>query len=223
MPRGASGASAPPRSAEPEVRRRLVAAATRLFAERGYEASSVSDIVAAAGVTKGSLYHYFQAKDDLLVEIYNRVLARLLDRLDRLANGPGTPVDRLRAVAVDLVVSTLERLDESVVFARSMHLLAPATGTAVRARWRRYHERFRSLVEDGQGAGLLRTDVSADLAVRFFLGTVQQVSSWYRPDGAWNATQVGNGFAQLLIDGLLPLPGGSGDRSVKRTDWSVTS
>src|SRR5439155_7896810 len=84
------------RTQEPAVRRRLVEAATRLFAEKGYEGASVSEIVAAAGVTKGSMYHYFQAKDDLLFEIYHRLLAMQQDRLDRLATGPGTPVDRLR-------------------------------------------------------------------------------------------------------------------------------
>src|SRR6266545_1576039 len=144
------------RTQEPAVRRRLVAAATRLFAEKGYESASVSEIVAAAGVTKGSMYHYFQAKDDLLVEIYHRVLAMQMDRLERLAAGPGTPV------------------------------------------------------------GLLRTDVSADLAVHYFFGSVHHLLTWYRPDGPMNASQIGNAFAQLLIDGLTPLPAARPGRNLAR-------
>src|SRR2546421_12077926 len=151
------------RTQEPAVRRRLVAAATRLFAEKGYENASVSEIVAAAGGTKGSMYHYFQAKDDLLFEIYHRGLALPMDRLQRLAAGPGTPVDRLRAVAVDVVVTTVENLDDATVFFRSMHLLEPAKRTSVRGERRRYHERFRALIEEGQAAGLFRGDVAADL------------------------------------------------------------
>src|SRR5439155_14800464 len=64
--RGREGGGRMARAQEPAVRRRLVEAAVRLFAEKGYENASVSEIVAAAGVTKGSMYHYFQAKDDLL-------------------------------------------------------------------------------------------------------------------------------------------------------------
>src|SRR5256885_15980978 len=79
------------REREPAVRRRLVEAATRLFAEKGYENASVSEVVAAAGVTKGSMYHYFQAKDDLLLEIYQQVLAMQMDRLERLPPRPGAP------------------------------------------------------------------------------------------------------------------------------------
>jgi AcrR family transcriptional regulator len=202
------------REREPTVRRRLVEAATRLFAEKGYENASVSEIVAAAGVTKGSMYHYFQAKDDLLLEIYQRVLAMQMDRLERLAAGPGTPVDRLRAVAVDVVVTSVDHRDETTVFFRSMHLLEPGRWAIVRAERRRYHERFRALVEEGQAAGLLRTDLSADLAVHYFFGSVHHLQTWYRPDGPLNASQVGNAFAQLLVDGMAPLPAALRDRAV---------
>ena len=180
------------RAQEPAVRRRLVEAAVRLFAEKGYENASVSEIVAAAGVNKGSLYHYFQAKDDLLFEIYHGVLAMQQDRLERLAGGPGTAVDRLRAVAVDVVVTTVEHLDWTTVFFRSMHLLEPAKLATVRAARRRYHDRFRAIVEEGQASGLFRTDVSADLAVHFFFGSVHHLQTWYRPEGAMNAPQIGN-------------------------------
>src|SRR5256885_10785196 len=115
------------REREPAVRRRLVEAATRLFAEKGYENASVSEVVAAAGVTKGSMYHYFQAKDDLLLEIYDRVLAMQLDRLERLAAGPGTPVDRLRAVAVRVVVATGGQVDAATGVFRPIPLLVPGT------------------------------------------------------------------------------------------------
>jgi len=206
------------RTQEPAVRRRLVEAATRLFAEKGYEGASVSEIVAAAGVTKGSMYHYFQAKDDLLFEIYHRLLAMQQDRLERLAAGPGTPVDRLRAVAVDVVVTTVEHRDEATVFFLSMHLLEPDKRSTVRRERRRYHERFRGLVEEGQAAGLLRGDVPADLATHYFFGSVHHLLTWYRADGPMNASQIGNVFAQLLIDGLAFLPTADRRRNVGRTD-----
>ncbi|KOG87710.1 TetR family transcriptional regulator, partial [Streptomyces varsoviensis] len=56
------------------VPQRLLAAATRLFADQGYDRTSVQEIVEAAGVTKGALYHYFGSKDDLLHEVYARLL-----------------------------------------------------------------------------------------------------------------------------------------------------
>ncbi len=66
---------------ETPVPQRLLAVATRLFAERGYDRTSVQEIVEAAGVTKGALYHYFGSKDDLLHEVYARMLRLQQQRL----------------------------------------------------------------------------------------------------------------------------------------------
>jgi len=188
------------------VRDRLVEAATRLFADQGYESTSVQEVVELAGVTKGSMYHYFKSKDDLLFEIYGRVLRMQTDRLERLAAGPGRAVDRLRAVAVDVIVTSVEHLAEVTVFFRSMHLLEPDTRQVVRGRRRHYHERFRELVEQGQRDGQLRADVDPDLAVHFFFGTVHHLQTWYRHDGPMNASQVANTFTQVFLDGLLVRP-----------------
>jgi AcrR family transcriptional regulator len=181
---------------------RLVAVATRLFAERGYEATSVQEIVAAAGVTKGAMYHYYAAKDDLLYAIYHRLLTVQTERLKRIADGPGSAEERLRAAAVDVIETSAAHLDELTVFFRSMHLLPEEKRKAVRAERRRYHERFRALVEEGCRDGVFRTDVPPDLAVDFFFGAVHHLSTWWRPDGPLDARAVGEYYVGLLLDGL---------------------
>ena len=57
-----------------EARDRIVAAATELFGRQGYEATSTRQIVEAAQVTKGALYHWFSSKEDLLTSIYRDLL-----------------------------------------------------------------------------------------------------------------------------------------------------
>jgi AcrR family transcriptional regulator len=181
---------------------RLLEAATRLFAENGYEQTSVQEIVAAAGVTKGAMYHYFAAKDDLLYEIYHRLLALQTERLERFAAGPGTPEERLRAAVLDVIETSCAHLDGLTVFFRSMHLLPEERRRAVRAERRRYHERFRSLVEEGQRDGSFRPDAPPDLAVDFLFGAVHQLSTWWRPDGALGPREVGECYVGLFLDGL---------------------
>ncbi|WP_203983400.1 TetR/AcrR family transcriptional regulator [Sphaerisporangium rufum] len=178
--------------------------ATRLFAEKGFEGTSVQEIVSAAGVTKGAMYHYFASKDDLLREIYARVLRLQTERLDRFADTPGPVADRVRAAAVDVIVTTVENLDDFVIFFRSMHQLAPETQKAVRAERRRYHERFRDLVLEGQRAGAFRADVPAELVVDYFFGSVHHLGSWFRAAGPLTGRQVGEHFADLLLASLRP-------------------
>ncbi|MER7502852.1 TetR/AcrR family transcriptional regulator [Nonomuraea pusilla] len=187
---------------EEPVRRRLLAAATRLFAERGFESTSVQEIVIAAGVTKGAMYHYFDSKDDLLHEIYARVLRMQMERLTQIADGPGTVVERLHAAAADVVETTTANLDDSKIFFRSMHLLAPETQKTVRAERRRYHERFRDLVAEGQREGVLAAEVPAELVVDFFFGSVHHLGSWFHAEGPLTGAQVGRHFADLLLASL---------------------
>ncbi|MEO3808209.1 TetR/AcrR family transcriptional regulator [Sphaerisporangium sp. B11E5] len=186
------------------MRRRLLAEATRLFAAKGFENTSVQEIVSAAGVTKGAMYHYFGSKDDLLREVYARVLRLQTDRLDRFADAPGPVAGRVHAAAADVIMTTIDNLDDFKIFFRSMHQLAPETQKSVRAERRRYHERFRDLLGEGQRSGVFRDDIPADLVVDYFFGSVHHLGSWYRADGALSAKEIGDHFADLLLASLRP-------------------
>ena len=189
---------------EPPVPQRLLAAATRLFAERGFDRTSVQEIVEAAGVTKGALYHYFGSKDDLLHEVYGRLLRLQQERLDTFAS-EDAPVDqRLRAAAADVVVTTIEHLDDAKIFFRSMHQLSPEKNKQVRAERRRYHEQFRSLIEEGQRSGVFSSATPADLVVDYHFGSVHHLSSWYNPEGPLSPQQVADHLADLLLRALRP-------------------
>ena len=202
VPATGAGAGPGPLAVVPE---RLLAEATRLFAERGYDRTSVQEIVEAAGVTKGALYHYFGSKDDLLSEIYGRVLRLQTDRLNTIAARPGAVEQRLAEAAADVVVTSIQNLDDTKIFFRSMHQLSPEKQKAVRAERRRYHETFRALVEEGQRDGHFRAEMRPDLVVDFFFGSVHHLGTWYHADGPLSADQVATEFSDLLLHSVRRL------------------
>jgi AcrR family transcriptional regulator len=187
---------------KPPVKERLLHVATRLFARHGFEGTSVQDIVDAAGVTKGAMYHYYGSKDDLLYEVYHQLLTMQTSHLEQIATGPGTPEERLREAAVDVVVTSLGNLDDMIVFFRSLHMLPDDKQAQIRAERRMYQEKFRALVDEGVAAGTFRSDISSDIVVHYFLSVVNQLGSWYKPDGPLSPRQVGDLFTELLIGGL---------------------
>jgi AcrR family transcriptional regulator len=78
---------------------KLIETATALFAERGYNATGMSDILAAAGVHRGSLYHAFPAKQDLLLAVLERYRSGIGERLVEPAwQGVEDPIDRVFAL-----------------------------------------------------------------------------------------------------------------------------
>lgn len=184
------------------VPERLIDAATRLFADKGYERVAVQEIVERAGVTKGAMYHYFGSKDDLLHEIYGRLLRMQTERLDKIAESAGSITDRLREAAVDVIVTSIDDFDAAKVFFRSIDHLSAEKQKEVRAERRRYHEKFRGLIEEGQRDGTFRADVPADLVTHYFFGSLHHLGTWYRPDGEIPAGRLAEHYADLLIHSL---------------------
>ena len=186
------------------VPERLVEMALRLFADRGFEGTSVQDVVSAAGVTKGAMYHYFDSKDDLLAEIYARVLREQMERLEAFVHADAPVEERVFGAAADVVVTTIEHLDSTTVFFRSLHQLSESKQKDVRRQRRRYHDAFRGMVLEGQRLGAFRDDIAADLVVDYFFGSVHHLPMWWKPSRRLGAASVGETFATLLLDSLRP-------------------
>lgn len=186
------------------VRDRLLLAATTLFAERGFDGTSVQDVVALAGVTKGAMYHYFASKEDLLYEIYVPVLTMQLARLQEVVAGRGPVALRLHTAAADIVATSIEHLLVCTLFYRSEHHLDEDKRTVVRRERRRYHETFRGMIEEGQRSGVFRADVDADLATHYYFGSVHHLPVWYRADGERSGPEIARWFADLFLASLVP-------------------
>ena len=186
------------------VPERLIAAATELFAAKGFDRVAVQEIVDRAGVTKGAMYHYFGSKDDLLHEIYGSVLRMQTERLEKIASGDGPVAERLHAAAADVIVTSIENFDQAKVYFRSADHLAEDKRLEVRAERRRYHERFRALIEEGQRTGVFSTATPADLVVDYHFGSVHHLSTWYRPGGPLGPQEVADHLADLLLRALRP-------------------
>jgi AcrR family transcriptional regulator len=83
------------------TRAALIAAARPLFAERGYAGVGTEEIVRAAGVTRGALYHHFDGKRELFAAVYETIEAELAQRIasGALAANAGSPLEAMRAGA----------------------------------------------------------------------------------------------------------------------------
>jgi AcrR family transcriptional regulator len=95
---------------EQEVRDRILDAATRVFAEKGYHSSTIADVVRESGLSVGAIYSYFSGKDELIRLSCDQVAARGLDELAaRLA--PATTTAERLAIAIRLYIETIDEYD----------------------------------------------------------------------------------------------------------------
>jgi AcrR family transcriptional regulator len=104
------------------TREHLLAVAQKLFGELGYEHTSIEDILTAAGVTRGALYHHFASKTDLFDAVVEALLVQIARETDTAARDGETPLERLRAgshawlqMALDPAVRRIALLDPPTV------------------------------------------------------------------------------------------------------------
>ena len=183
------------------TRRQLIDIAVRLFAEQGYEATSIETVLAASGVSRGALYHHFPGKRALFEAVLEAVEADIAVRIMASARDAASPVAALRAGCMAWL-----RIAGDPVAQRIALIDAPAV-----VGWQRWRE-----IDSRHGFGLLRqalavvavegrvrpelVDVLAHmlLAALLELGLVVARSA----DPA-QALRLGEAAVDDLLDGLL--------------------
>ncbi len=198
MDRANPGEARCPHEAE-ERRGRRDAGSLELFAEQGYANTSVQQLVEAAGVTKGALYHYFQSKDDLLFAIYERILTVQTEHLHAIVEKNLGVEETVRRVCVDVVETSVDFLLEGTVFFRSQHMLSAPRQQEVTRRRRAYHDVFTGLLTQGQAEGLYRTDVPVTVMTAHFFSDLHYLSSWYSPAGAEDKTTLAHQLTDMFL------------------------
>ncbi len=180
----------------------VLRAALELFAAQGYANTSVQQIVEAAGVTKGAMYHYFSSKDDLLFAIYERMLSLQKRRLDEITAKGGSAEAVVRAVCEDVVVTSIDFLREGTIFFRSQHMLTTERQKEVKRRRREYHDAFAELVTRGQAEGSFRDDIPVSVLIANFFSDVHYLPHWYSAEGPEDKTEVAEQLTALFLRGI---------------------
>src|SRR5437667_9561848 len=117
------------------TRSALFKAARGLFAERGYADVATEEIVQAAGVTRGALYHHFDGKRELLAAVYEEIERELTERIASEALGGSDPVEALRAGANAFLDHCLEPEVQQVVLLDAPAVLGWERWRDIRARY----------------------------------------------------------------------------------------
>lgn len=189
-------------TAASDARERILGSAVDLFAEHGYDGTSVNQVIARAGVAKGGFYHHFPSKEALLYEVYGNLIGRQLAGMDEILARGMPKAETLRALILDLVATTAASARPALVFWREMHRLGDERTALYRRQRRRYHDAVRKLVRDGQAAGEFAAVASADTVTFTIFGYVNELPLWYRPNGRQRPAQLAAELADLVLAAL---------------------
>lgn len=179
----------------------LHGAATRLFRERGFHATSMQDLAEALGMNRGSLYHYIESKDDLLWAIVSGALERLDARVRPEIESDAPAGERLRRAIDAHLAFAAEHGDELALVQIELRSLGDERRREIIHRRDAYEAAWRRAVDDGIAAGELRP-LNVTLATIAILSACNWFTQWYRADGPLSAEEIGGVFAGLYLDGM---------------------
>ncbi|MBX3460044.1 MAG: TetR family transcriptional regulator [Planctomycetes bacterium] len=191
------------RARKTEMKREaILRSAAAAFRRKGYHGTSMEDISEALLMTKGSLYYYFKDKEEILYACHDFSLDRVLERMRQvLADGKGDNAEtRLRALVQGFVDVMIDDLQGSAL-ALDFTALKPELLARIIAKRDQFERGMRGVITEGVKSGeFKRTD--AKLATLAILGAINWIGKWYRPDGPFNAAEIGKTYSDLFVNGL---------------------
>jgi AcrR family transcriptional regulator len=182
-------------------RQQIEDAASTLFRERGYAATSVRDIAHALDMQGGSLYAHVASKEDMLWAIVVRAADRFNAEVGPLAANQAPASVKLRDMIRGHVAVVTSAQKDAAVFLHEWRFLSEERRLKIAARRDDYERLFRRVIADGIEQGDF-IKVDPRLTATAILSALNGIATWYRSDGELSAEDVADKHASLFLHGL---------------------
>jgi AcrR family transcriptional regulator len=187
-----------------DPRQEILHAAARLFQQQGYDATSMNDVAAALGLSKGGLYHHFQSKDEILFHLMNQAMDITQEQVINPVRNVADPEQRLRMLIrrhIEVVLSVRDR--EITVMLHENHPLPPSLRKRINARKKDYVHFVETLITEVQRVRQSKGTVTPKAAAFALLGMVNWIYQWYKPEGPLQGEQLARQYTEIFFAGAF--------------------
>jgi TetR/AcrR family transcriptional regulator, fatty acid metabolism regulator protein len=154
----------------------ILQAADELLIEKGYHDTSIEDIAARVGISKGTVYLHFASKEDLVFALLERGVRQLQATLDDLLSSPGTPREKLHAVMRQLCAGMMSR--QRLQLVEALFHDPELRGRLMEGResfgklWDVPRERISALLDEGKALGEFDAETPTSIMLSYFWGAL---------------------------------------------------
>jgi len=187
-----------------DKREAILRAAIKVFAGKGYFNSKVADIAGEAGIADGTVYLYFKSKDEILHSIFDRAMSEFITEGKRELAAIDDPAERLRRVSR----LHLERLgadrDLAVVFQVELRGSTKFMQEFSASGFAEYLDIIRSTIEDGQNAGVFRSDMKPVVCAKILYGALDEmVTNWILSKRSYPLAPLADEVLKIYFSGVM--------------------
>lgn len=192
-----------------ETLKRIIEAATILFARDGYHRTSLNSVSELANINRGTIYYHVSEKEELLFEVLRQHVEYVYGHIVRIHASSLDPRSKIHGMIAFQVEALIERQQDVIVYERESHHLSPERHREFLDLQARVENVWNLVIQEGVVAGTVRP--VDRVVVKTILGAIGSPFRWYRKDGRLHPQEIANHIADLmfygLVDDLTPLSG----------------
>ena len=185
-----------------EKRKKILEAAIRIFARNGYFNSRVSEIAKEAGVADGTIYIYFQSKEEVLAAIFEEALQQFIAISKETLKEVHEPARKLETIARLQLQYLGSNRDLAMVFQIEFRHNIMFMERFSKTRLRDYFAIIQEAILDGQESGLFR-NINSKFATKLFFGMIDElVTSWLISGKDYPLEDAAEPMTRVFVNGI---------------------
>jgi TetR/AcrR family fatty acid metabolism transcriptional regulator len=186
-----------------EKYQRILEAAVRVFARKGFHQSTVSEIAKEASVADGTIYLYFKNKDDILVQFFSYKTRQVFAGFKETVDRGGNAVEKLRNLIRRHLGEFQRDRDMAVVYQAVTHHQNKLVEENIREMSKMYLDMVSGIITSGQTEGVFRPDLNVGIVKRFILGAVDSaITNWLHSRRDYDLASMADPLIDLFIRGI---------------------
>nr|WP_320012848.1 TetR/AcrR family transcriptional regulator [uncultured Desulfobulbus sp.] len=189
----------------PDKHRKIIRAATKVFAKKGFFNARISDIAKEAKVADGTIYLYFNNKADILLSVFEQEIGKLIDQVAGLLEKETDPQEKLRI----FITNHLEEMKKNRYLAEVIHIELRQTSKLIREyrknTFNEYLAIIAQIIKEGQENGAFRPELHPHVIRQMIFGSLDEISRCWHvgSDCSFSTDEMSCQMTTLFQSGLL--------------------
>lgn len=180
----------------------IIAAAAKLFKQKGYHATTIQDVADEVGMLKGSLYYHIKSKEELLYLVTKEPIRELIDRQKKLMESRLSPRQKIVEFTRSHIQAFEENYPHMFVFLQEKASLSEPVQAEVAGIDFRYEALLEAILNEGIEKGDFRRELDLKMMAFSILGMCNWMFKWYTKGGRLSIDEIAYHMAEIVINGI---------------------